>query len=78
MHYHYAKPASGGRALRIVAHGSQPAPSLELTTPRTPLESRMFLGAGGAGRGIPARRAGAFHVTDVLDAEDGWGNPATS
>jgi hypothetical protein len=33
--------------------------------------------AGGAGRGRPARRAGASHVTGVFGAEDGWGCPAT-
>jgi hypothetical protein len=36
-----------------------------------------FLPAGGAGRGIPARRAGASPVTSAFGAEDGWGNPAT-
>ena len=46
-------------------------------TPQPTLESRMLLRAGGDGRGIPARRAGAVHVTDVLGDEDGWGNPAT-
>ncbi|MBE3134465.1 MAG: glycosyltransferase family 39 protein, partial [Acidobacteria bacterium] len=33
--------------------------------------------AGGAGRGRPARRAGAPAVTRALGAEDGWGCPAT-
>ena len=32
---------------------------------------------GGAGRGRPARRAGATPVTSALGAEDGWGCPAT-
>ena len=41
------------------------------------LELAKFLQAGGAGRGIPARRAGATPVTSVLGAEDGWGYPAT-
>ena len=41
------------------------------------LELTKFLPAGGAGRGIPARRAGASPVTSALGAEDGWGNPAT-
>ena len=35
-----------------------------------------FLPPGGAGRGVPARRAGATPVTSALGAEDGWGNPA--
>jgi len=33
--------------------------------------------AGGAGRGRPARRAGATPVTSAVGAEDGWGCPAT-
>ena len=41
------------------------------------LELAKFLQAGGAGRGIPARRAGAIPVTSGLGAEDGWGSPAT-
>jgi hypothetical protein len=36
-----------------------------------------FLQAGGAGRGIPARRAGATPVISALGAEDGWADPAT-
>jgi hypothetical protein len=35
-----------------------------------------LLRAGDAGRGLPARRAGAFLVTGALGAEDGRGNPA--
>ena len=37
------------------------------------LELAKFLQAGGAGRGFPARRAGATPVTGALGAEDGWG-----
>ena len=40
-------------------------------------ELTPFLPAGGAGRGLPARRAGATPVTDAFGAEDGWGDPAT-
>jgi hypothetical protein len=34
-------------------------------------------GAGGRGRGRPARRAGPTAVTSALRAEDGWGCPRT-
>ena len=41
------------------------------------LTSTPFFPAGGAGRGIPARRAGATPATSGFGAEDGWGDPAT-
>ena len=41
------------------------------------ISGRLPVRAGGAGRGLPARRAGATLVTSGLGAEDGWGDPAT-
>jgi hypothetical protein len=50
------------------------APSFTLNF--TCVATEAFSG-GWRGRGIPARRAGATHVTGAFGAEDGWGNPAT-
>ena len=41
------------------------------------VELTTLLRAGGVGRGIPSRHAGAFLVTRAFGAEDGWGNPTT-
>ena len=41
------------------------------------VSGRLAVRAGGAGRGLPTRRAGATLVTSGLGAEDGWGDPAT-
>src|SRR5688572_7596183 len=44
---------------------------------RAALGLTTFLPEGGAGRGLPDRRAGASPVIRVVGAEDGWGDPAT-